>query len=243
MSQDQKNRTVLYLPTLIPHFFFDETIQLDEVVLETSTLKHAKRSGNLNLRGYKITERDQQHHNNIINFLRTYSNFIINDNSVDVTIFTRGQFSLNAGQPSPIIYIDDIVIYDYNILRTIWMDQVDEVYINAQAIVPSVRNFLGVIKIYLNPAARAARNPTIHSVVKNGFAQTEPFENVIYTSTNDQGYENFGLIDWKPQIMTDENGEFEITIPQTGQKEIRFIIEGFSADGKLISDVKTISLN
>lgn len=222
---------------------YDETIQLDEVVLEAETLKYGKRSGNLNLRGYKITERDQQHHNTILNFLRTYSNFIINDNSVDVTIFTRGQFSLNAAQPTPIVYLDDIIIYDYNILRTVWMDQVDEVYINSHAIVPSVRNFLGVIKIYLNPAAKSAMRVSNQMVVKNGFTVSEPFENVIYTSTNDQGYENFGLIDWEPTIMTDENGEFEITVPQTGQKNVKFIIEGFSADGKLISDVKTINLN
>lgn len=221
---------------------YDETIQLDEVVLEAETLKYAKNRGNINLRGYKITEKDRRF-NNVLHFIRTYSNFIVNDNSVDVTIFSRGQFSLNAAQPTPIVYLDDNIIYDYNILRTIWMDQVDEVYLNSHAIVPSVRNFLGVIKIYLNSAAKSARVNSNHAVVKNGFAENQAFENVIYTSTNDQGYENFGLIDWKPVIMTDENGEFEFTVPQTGQKNVRFIIEGFSADGKLLSDVKTINLN
>ena len=57
----------------------------------------------------------------------------------------------------------------------------------------------------------------------------------------DKGFENFGLIDWEPSIMTDENGEFNFTVPYIYPGTMKILIEGFSADGKLISEIKTLT--
>jgi len=41
--------------------------------------------------------------------------------------------------------------------------------------------------------------------------------------------------------MTDENGEFNLALPKMSSKPLKVLIEGFSADGKLISEIKTIN--
>jgi hypothetical protein len=68
------------------------------------------------------------------------------------------------------------------------------------------------------------------------------FKNISYTSTTGKGYDNFGLVDWQPLITTDEKGDFTFSIPRTLQNTVKILIEGFNTEGKLISEIKTISL-
>ena len=223
---------------------FKETTELKEVKIEASRLKYANIMGNGNLRGYKISEMKANMYQNLLNFIKTYGGFNVNDTNGSVTIYSRTVNSINGAQSSPIVYIDNAQVPDLTMLQSIQMSEVDEIYINAQAIVPSVRNYLGIIKIYLHKGVKAggAKNTTPEILLKNGFEKITPFTNVNYNSTSDEGFANFGVIDWQPTIMTDENGEFKLSIPKTGQKSMKILIEGFSADGKLISEIKTIPI-
>ncbi|TRW25223.1 hypothetical protein FMM05_07915 [Flavobacterium zepuense] len=223
---------------------FQENIELEEVTIEGKKLKYAKVSGNGNLRGYKITQQEINSYNSLLNFIKFNSSFVVNDNSVNVTIYSsRNSTSLNGAPPKPVIYIDGMQVYDYDLLRTISMNEVDEIYMNPHAIVPSVRNFMGIIRIYLNHNYKPKSKTTLPEIiVKNGYEKILPFENVIYNTTDDEGFASFGVIDWDANIMTDETGAFNLTIPNTGQKTIKLWIEGFSADGKLISEIKTINV-
>ncbi len=78
--------------------------------------------------------------------------------------------------------------------------------------------------------------------IEGGFANVIPFKNTSYTSTDDLGFKNFGLIDWIPNILTNEAEDFTFQIPNKNQKKIKLLIEGFSSDGKLISEVRTIEV-
>ena len=79
-------------------------------------------------------------------------------------------------------------------------------------------------------------------MIKNAFNQIPVFENVVYASTDDEGFTNFGVVNWKPIVVADENGNFTFTTPRMGQKTIKVLIEGFSTDGKLYSEIKTFTL-
>lgn len=228
----------------IPHTY-NENIQLEEVTIDANRLKYATRFGNANLRAYKITEEQANMYQSLLNYLKTFSGFNISDAGGDVRITSRTVNSINGAQSGPVVYIDNIQQMDFAVLRNILMSEVDEIYMSPHAIVPSVRNFTGIIRIYLKRGGGTynPKNATPEIMVRNGFERVLPFENVLYSTTNDKGFENFGVIDWEPAIMTDENGGFKIEIPKTAQKTMKVIIEGFSADGKLISEIKTISVN
>lgn len=223
---------------------YQETTMLEEIKIEADGLKYANSLGNANLRAYKISEMQANMYQNLLNFIATYGGFDVKDKDGDVNIYSRTTNSINAAQNGPIIYLDNVQLFDYSLLKQIQMSEVDELYMNQHAIVPSVRNYMGMIKIYLKKGAKPYNKEAYPEIlVKNGFERIAPFENISYISTSDTGFENFGVIGWEPLIMADEKGGFSFSIPKTGAKEIKVIIEGFSADGKLISETKVLPAN
>ncbi|MCW4469484.1 hypothetical protein OGH69_10945 [Flavobacterium sp. MFBS3-15] len=221
--------------------FYGETTVLKEVTIEASSLKYAKNLGNSNLRAYKISDTQAAMYQNLLNYIKTFGGFNVSDNNGQIRITTRTVNTINGAASGPIFYIDNMQQMDYSLMSMIQMSEVDEIYMSPHAIVPSVRNYIGVIKVYLKKGAKGvARNTTPDIIIKNGFSKVEPFENVRYVSTSDAGFENFGVIGWEPLLMADEKGSFSFSVAKTGIKEMKVIIEGFSADGKLISETKTI---
>lgn len=144
------------------------------------------------------------------------------------------------------MYVNDILIswYDdllkirrYDDLLSIPSEDIDEIYIGS--------NFNTIIKIYTNKksAGKKILHPGVDFIVKNGFEREKEFENVEYAVTNDnEGFENFGIIDWQPTVITDEKGNFKINVPNKYSGEVKIMIEGFNQEGKLISEVKTLTL-
>jgi hypothetical protein len=143
------------------------------------------------------------------------------------------------------IYVDNMQIRDFSVLIGIQTDDVDEFFINQHAIVPSVDNKMGIIRIYMKKdfSYRGKANAVTTFIIKDGFKKIEPFKNADYIATfDDKGFENFGLIDWQPLITTDEKGAFKFTVPKLYSGDVKVLIEGFGPDGKMISEVKTITL-
>ncbi|RDI15980.1 hypothetical protein [Flavobacterium sp. AG291] len=228
-----------------PNIFSDNTsIELEEVKIEGNALKYANSYGNGDLRGYKISDSNANSYQTLLQFIKTYGGFYINENHAtgQLDIYTRTINSVNAAQAKPIIYLDNFQLMDYSMLSLIQTSEVDEIYMSSTAIVPSIRNFQGMIKIYLKKGVRPRylKNNTPDIVVKSGFEKPKLFQNVTYNSVDDKGFENFGIIDWQPNVWSDNKGEFSISIPKMTSKPMKVLIEGFSADGKLISEIKTI---
>ena len=143
------------------------------------------------------------------------------------------------------VWMDNMQVISFDILLNIQTADVDELYINQHAVVPGVDNRMGRIKIYMKKdfSYRQKGNPETTFIIKDGFEKIEPFKNSEYINTyDDSGFENFGLIDWQPLITTDEKGEFSFSIPKLYFGQVKILIEGMSPDGKLISEVKTITL-
>lgn len=232
----QGNNTKEQIPNI-----YEENIQLEEVKIEANALKYANSFGNANLQGYKISDTKANMYQTLINFIRTYGGFYVDDRNGQLKIESRTINSINSAQSGPIIYIDNVQLVDYSMLSIIQMGEVDEIYMSSTAIVPSIRNYIGMIKVYLKKGGRPnTKGITPDIIVKNGYEKIKPFTNIIYNSTTDKGFENFGVIDWEPTIMTNENGEFKFSIPKIYFKPIKVLIEGFSADGKLISEIKVL---
>lgn len=220
---------------------YEQNIQLEEIKIEANALKYANSFGNSNLQGYKISDTKANMYQTLINFIRTYGGFHVDDRDGQLKIYSRTTNSINAAQSGPIIYVDNVQLVDYSMLSIIQMGEVDEIYMSSTAIVPSIRNYMGMIKVYLKKGGKPnTKGSTPNIIVKNGYERIKPFTNITYNSTTDKGFENFGVIDWEPTIMTNENGEFKFSIPKMYFKPVKVLIEGFSADGKLISEIKIL---
>lgn len=222
------------------------TIILDavEVKADKKELRYSKTPGHGQLRGYKISEDDTRSFFYILDFIRYHGFDVVNDGA-NVGIYGRTVNTINGQRTQPMIYIDNMMVMDFAMLLNIQTADVDEFYINQHAAVPSVDNRMGIVRIYMKKTweRRSKGIQDTNFIVKNGYETIKPFENIMYATTSDKGFQDFGLIDWEPLILPDGNGEFTLEVPRTAQKKVKLLIEGFSADGKLISEIKTIDIN
>lgn len=224
------------------------SITLDETVIQKTRLKYARGFGNSNLTGHKIEDMDTNAYHSVTQYIAAKGNFEVQQVGIarDTQILSRGgPVSIHGGYSQPIIYLNNMQILDHNQLNMISLDEVDEIYMNPTTLVPSLRNFRGIIKIYLKPymntPGKKSKTPDI--IITGAYRKIMPFANINYSNTYDKGFQNFGVIDWNSQIMTSDNGEFKFSIPPMGPENVKVLIEGFSADGKLISEIQTLKLN
>ena len=165
------------------------------------------------------------------------------DDGVQVFITARSTTSIKGGPAIPIIYLDNVQLRDFNFLQNFPMEDLDEIYLNPHTIIPSIRNYQGIIRMYrkvsnYGPAKTNLKNSPMY----NGFATAPKFENANYTATSTQGFTEFGVINWVPFILTDEKNGFQFDVPNYNQKKVKVITEGFTFDGELISEMQIIDL-
>ncbi|WP_188620031.1 hypothetical protein [Flavobacterium suaedae] len=224
-----------------------DAIILDEVELTGQTrgeLKYETSFGNAQLRGYKISEDETVNFFYILDLIR-YHGFDVEDDGMNINVYGRTVNTINGQRSSPMLYVNNVRQLTFDFLRGMQTADVDEFYVNQHAIVPSVDNKMGIIKIYMRTDFTGKKNKKTSTdfIITDGFQQVEPFKNTEYFTTYSKGFENFGVIDWEPLITSDEKGEFSFEIPYTGQDAVRILIEGMSPEGNIISETKTIYLN
>ncbi|MES2411954.1 MAG: hypothetical protein V4535_10980 [Bacteroidota bacterium] len=223
--------------------FSSKVIQLEEVKVaaKKKTLLYKNRIGNGNLRSYKIDE--TVHFRDILSFIEM-NGFTVSRNRGDVQIYSRIRSSLNGGQATPLVYIDERKVLSLDELDLMSSDEVDEVYLDPHAIVASMNNNQGIIKIYRKTGvgkSKQKQDPNSF-YIKDGFARYFGFENADYETTQSGGFDNYGLIHWLPQIMSDDSGQFLFDIPNYNKSTAKIIIEGMTGEGRLFHEEKIIDL-
>ncbi len=141
---------------------------------------------------------------------------------------------------SPNIYIDNFQVLDFNQLFNINLDQVDEIYIDQTGSSDTSISGHGTIKIFMKTEQKNKYfKPKFTTlIVTKGFAinftyKTTPFE-------NQDEFNYFGTLNWTPNIELNDHSDFQIKIPKNQQKELQVLIEGFTTDGQLISELKKV---
>lgn len=221
--------------------FFEGTVQLEAVEVEANknALKRMNNLENRNLRGYKVPETATT---NVL-FYIGINGFNVVDTPSQVSITGRATTSINGGATRPVVFIDNIQIFDFSILQNMLLDELDEIYLNPNALVPSVRNNHGIIRMYRKaPKMTVAKTNLMSAQLYDGFTQPSKFKNLNYTSATDEGFLNYGVINWIPAVLTDEKNNFQLEVPNYNQRKVKLIIEGFTYDGEMISETQIIDL-
>ena len=143
---------------------------------------------------------------------------------------------------SPEVFVDGVLLFDFNLLFDLDIDTVDEVYIDKTGIASTRQNASGAIKIFLK---RGKENKFYISkcstiIATGGFSKNIKFKNATFDSQKE--FNAFGTLNWSSNIPLKENGSFEIKFPKSNQNTIQVLIEGFSEDGQLISEIKKIPI-
>lgn len=229
----------------IPNFS-KEVVYLDNVEVTGNVkkkLKYKNAAGNMNLRSFKISDTENNTYIDVLQFIQQNGFEVVNSGG-QVGVYSKRTSSIQGGKSSPAVYIDNVQLMGFDRLVNMRMDEIDEIYLSPNAFIPSVRNNSGIIKIYLKtgPSSPAYKKTSYPFVIQQGFAEIDDYKNPSYVSTSDKGFQNFGTLGWFPTIMSQEDGSFQIQIPKMNQRKVKLLIEGFSVDGKLISEIRTVDL-
>ncbi len=230
----------------IPQNFITKGFEeLDEV---TITIKKKERLTDPQFPNAKITQVTE-------NIARSYpfildyianNGFDVFDGSVatgnsrlgSVTITSRGRGSATP----PVLFIDDILMQNFDILQTLTMDKVERVLIDRSGIglgLSGGNAFGGVIKITTRNTSLLSPNLSTPDIFKTkatyGFEPVKEFYAPKYPSYRIQSFRDYGIIHWEPNATVSNLSEYKFKIINTELEEISFFIEGVSSEGKLFS--------
>lgn len=221
--------------------FSPESITLNAVEIKKNlapVLKHGTESRNRHMKGIKIGP--QETGMTIFQFLQQ-NGFDVNFHQGHYHVYSKRK-KPNGDSAIPAIYVNNS-LSDVEMLTGMVMQQIDEIYLDKNIMTTGIVTHTGVIKIYLKSKIELPSKLNYMKLnIDNGFAKIIPYKNSIYSSTEGIGFTNFGIIDWIPNIIPNEDGNFSFQIPNLNQKKVKLLIEGFSGDGKLISEIKTVNL-
>ena len=81
-----------------PNFYSELPTEIEEVTIEAKKLKYANIFGNGNLHGYKITDDKASMYQNVVQFIKTYGGFRVEENSQSgqLAIYSRSINTING---------------------------------------------------------------------------------------------------------------------------------------------------
>lgn len=224
----------------------EKVISLDAVVIKkkvaTQKLTHDKILANTMLKGYKIDETANR--GTLLNFIE-YHGFKVQRDEGNLNITVRQKTSLNLPDQTPLVYVNDRMLFgSYDEIEFMKMVDIDEIYIDSHAIVASINNNCGIIKIYTKRAKTGYFDKPKPNAffIKDAFSDTVSFQNADFENTQSQGFDNFGLLGWSPRIVATETGNFTFDVINYNKPKCRIIIEGMTPEGKLFQGEKTVEL-
>lgn len=211
-------------------------INLDEVIIKTNKkegLTHSKQAS-LSAVAYKIDDRE---FGTILDFIgRNGFKTGVNNNSEAFILGNRDSFL--GGSPE--VFVDGVFLFDFNLLFDLDIDTVDEVYIDKSGLGSARLNSTGTIRIFLK---RGKENAFYLSKCSTVIATSGYTKNIAFKNSNfntEAAFNLLGTLNWTPNMALKENQNFEIKFAKYNQAVIEVLIEGFSEDGQLISEIKKI---
>lgn len=250
------------------NFILDDSYEeLDEIKLKADLRKKMWKESYdpilVNGKVTKITEEEINRYPNITDFIQDagFDVIVWSSNNVrltdpnsgevitrrvgDVIITTRRQNrgSTSERAESPTIFLDGILVSDFNMLLNMNTDKVDKIVVDKTgAGLGLVGGFGGAIKIYtrkdLYPRNQVKYNDTYYSNYSyHGFEPIKEFYTPKYASYRMQSFKEYGIVHWLPDVEVVNGISKEFTMVNTGLDEIHFYIEGLDNFGRPFSQV------
>ncbi|MFD2941371.1 hypothetical protein [Flavobacterium notoginsengisoli] len=191
----------------------------------------------------RVFKFDGKEYGTVLNFLSSNGyNTGVNQSDFSVFIKERRSSYLGESASSPNVYIDNFLVFDFNQLFNLTLDQIDEIYIDQTGSSDMTSAGHGTIKIFMKTGQKndyfKAKFATF--IVTKGFAKDFIYKTTPFANQDELNY--FGTLGWFPNIEPNDHLDYQIKIPKNQQKEIQVVIEGFSNDGQLISEIKKVPI-
>ncbi|MUP44415.1 hypothetical protein E0K83_01475 [Gramella sp. BOM4] len=220
----------------LPDDFLKNAEALDTVVVNAERRENPLRKKTINGDITMVTDKMAKRYLNLLDWLPT-QNYIVFQNTEMVTIKSPIISSI-GGNNNVLLFLNGVQVgYDANIYRDILMENVESIEINRNGFGMGMNGVNGMINVNIGHAAAAQESRNIYKVVaNNGFSTNKEFYAPKYASYQHDIYRNYGVIDWKPAVSIDKDGQTTFKVLNTAQRSVKLFIEGMSADGNIISE-------
>ncbi len=219
--------------------------QLDEVViLKDRTKTRIEKLANSTAGKIDFFKPNDPRRNQFLsNYLGTRG-FLVNEYAGDFFIAARNPNTPNNTRPA--IYLDGVLLTDFNILYRFRMDLVDYIEINASGVGNGLFGGGGVIKIVTDPFRRVENfggESYVDYDIPLVFNKKKRFYNPSYQSYNSNFFNTYGTIDWQPNVSFNTNGEAVLQIKDYGIPKLKLFVEGIVNDSEYVSETLVINLD
>ncbi len=244
MPEKKKYNDILFIPEAFP----EVSNVIDTVEISDEKLTHHVFNPELQVhaRGYKIDEKLAQQYHFITDFIASKGFQVRNIyGTVEIRSWrtmpglggvSRGNSTGYQANSNVLIYLNDVSIgIDPNVLNGMLTSQVESVIVNPMGHGYGGSGVNGVIRITTKKGGfvRDTRE-TIHELIaSNGYTVHREFYVPKYEVIHSAAFERYGVVDWKPAVVVDQEGLARITIPDRGP--VSLFIEGINIHGALIS--------
>ena len=157
-------------------------------------------------------------------------------------IESRIPVSINASNV-PLIYLDNAILVDLNILNKFSMEVVDYVEVNKSGAGGGIRGGAGIIKIFTDPYKRFKFTPKITFTeydIPLSYSTPQRFYIPRYNSYSSKFFREYGVIDWIPNAKIDANGNLTFKVLNT-KTDLKLFVEGVVNTNELISQQIQVS--
>ena len=196
--------------------------------------------------GYKITDDMCKNYMDIFSFLRA-NGYYVTRGMGDFRITPIGGIvGIRASLGSPAIFVNNVQEFDFSLLDIYTFCDIDEIHINRRGGGGGPEATNGIIYIFTKKMTNVSTAPEASQsqafIVKNGFKKPLPYVSPNYFLTTEPAFQQFGSIHWISDVLTDNEGNFQFTMPVINQTEVKIVIEGVDAEGNIVSQVRNLKL-
>ncbi|WP_435254079.1 hypothetical protein [Tenacibaculum sp. A30] len=225
----------------------DEYQNLDEAIISVNLRQQridkiqSKNWGDI----YLIDDSLRRFNLRLSNYITSYVMGFTVTEYMGLFILSKSSGKSSFSSAPPTVYLDDVIQSNLDFLHHFSMDDIDYMVANRHGFGEGMRGSNGVLKIYTRKTSNVKRkinnNRTFDFPLT--FSSNKKFYTPKYTTYNTSFYKEYGVIDWIPNVILDNEGNLSFKIHNPANTNILLFIEGITQDGKYITTTKTLNIN
>lgn len=215
-------------------------ISADVVALDTVNIENVKQEKKVVNNYFNSRQQDRVNIEKaypsqlVIDFIRA-EGFDVAEANGSFTIFSNRNMGFTKF-PTQVFLDNAPITNSLEFLAGVRMSEIEEMFISKSGAGLGAGAAGGFISIYRKKGINNNINRGYHKTftVASGFDIEKEFETPFYNSLQSEKFDHYGIINWKPQLKSDNKGDISYKIKNsTYTKKVKIIINGIDDDGYL----------
>ncbi|TXG37056.1 TonB-dependent receptor [Seonamhaeicola maritimus] len=180
------------------------------------------------------------------NYINAYMvGFWATEQRGNLIISNRNIQSFSSQNPSPLVYLDGVLLNNYEFLTNFDMSRVDYITYDPNGFGEGLRGVAGVIKIFTSNVFSGKNKPNYFRNFEFPltFSASKKYYVPKYSSYQDDFFIDYGVVDWIPNPQVDKNSKINFTIYNPSKLNLDIYLEGVTSSGTVFTEQIPLKVN